>query len=317
MIAAFTAFALLLCGQDVRQAYVDKYSEIAVSEMYRTGVPASITLAQGLVESAAGRSQLATEGNNHFGIKCHADWKGKTMHKDDDAKGECFRVYKNPEQSFRDHSDFLRYRDRYKFLFSYDVTDYKSWAYGLKKAGYATDPAYASKLIKVIEENKLWRYDTRKVEDREDTAVIPESPVVLEEPRRIDLETSDEEYTFSLRRPVYEKNGVPFVYASDGETYASIAAAFKLFPKEILRYNDLSSGEALHAGTMVYIQPKKNHAAKGLEKYIVGEDGESLREICQRFAVKMSAVRRMNGFPADYRPSEGDTIILRKSAKSK
>ena len=123
-----------------QQQYIARYSAMAVSEMYRTGVPASITLAQGLLESRYGLSALATEGNNHFGIKCH-DWKGKTMRQDDDKRNECFRVYDNAEESFRDHSDFLRYRDRYKSLFENDVTDYKAWAYGLRKAGYATDPA--------------------------------------------------------------------------------------------------------------------------------------------------------------------------------
>ncbi len=306
---------LALTGQDVRQTYIDKYSEVAVSEMYRTGVPASITLAQGIIESGAGLSKLAAEGNNHFGIKCHTDWKGKTMAIDDDKKGECFRVYKNAEMSFRDHSDFLRYRDRYKFLFSYDVTDYKSWAYGLKKAGYATDPAYAGKLIKMIEDYKLWRFDTPKLEERPDT--IPESPETIEEPKRIDTDVYDEDYVFSLRRPVYEKNGVPFVYASEGESYASIAQAYKLFTKEILRYNDLRESEPLAPGTMVFIQPKKAHAAKGLDKYIVGEDPVTLRDICQRFAVRMGSVRRMNGFAADYVPSEGDTVLLRPAKSRK
>jgi hypothetical protein len=283
--------------------------------MDRTGGPASITLAQGITESGAGRSKRAAEGNNHFGIKCHTDWKGKTMAIDDDKKGECFRVYKNAEMSFRDHSDFLRYRDRYKFLFSYDVTDYKSWAYGLKKAGYATDPAYAGKLIKMIEDYKLWRFDTPKLEERPDT--IPESPETIEEPKRIDTDVYDEDYVFSLRRPVYEKNGVPFVYASEGESYASIAQAYKLFTKQILRYNDLRESEPLAPGPMVLIQPKKAHAAKGLDKYIVGEDPVTLRDICQRFAVRMGSVRRMNGFAADYVPSEGDTVLLRPAKSRK
>ena len=139
--------------------YIRKYSATAVREMYRSGVPASITLAQGLLESRYGQSELAVKGNNHFGIKCH-DWTGKKMYYDDDAKGECFRVYASADESFRDHSDFLRYRDRYKFLFDYEVTDYKAWAHGLKKAGYATDPAYPSKLIKIIEDYQLYDYDT-------------------------------------------------------------------------------------------------------------------------------------------------------------
>ncbi|MBR1869718.1 MAG: glucosaminidase domain-containing protein, partial [Bacteroidales bacterium] len=142
-----------------QQAYIDKYAKWAVQEMYRSGIPASITLAQGMLESRNGLSELATKGNNHFGIKCH-DWKGKSMKVDDDRKGECFRVYGSAYDSFKDHSDFLRYRDRYKFLFDFDVTDYKSWAHGLSKAGYATDPQYPAKLIKLIEDYGLSRFDT-------------------------------------------------------------------------------------------------------------------------------------------------------------
>jgi len=309
-----------------QQEYIEKYAPTAVSEMYRTGVPASITLAQGILESRSGLSDLASKGNNHFGIKCHSDWKGKTMSVDDDAKGECFRVYKNAAQSFEDHSDFLRYRDRYKFLFSYDVTDYKSWAYGLKKAGYATDPAYADKLIRMVEEYGLSKYDSMRPADFAKTKeekkkaaaakdeVIPPSPAVIEEAVLFKPDV-DEEFTFSLTRPVYKRNGVKLVRAYDGETYASIAACYNLFLKEILKFNDLTESEALAPGTEVYIQAKRNQAQKGLEKYIVEADGESFREISQRFAVKESALRKMNGYAADYVPREGATVLLRKPAK--
>ena len=137
LVSAATAFS-----DTPQQSYIEKYSSLAVEEMYRTGVPASITLAQGLLESGNGQSRLAVKGNNHFGIKCHNTWTGAKVYHDDDRKGECFRKYDSPEESFRDHSDFLRYRDRYKFLFDLELTDYRSWAYGLKTAGYATDPKY-------------------------------------------------------------------------------------------------------------------------------------------------------------------------------
>ena len=130
--------------------YIERYAELAVEEMYRSGVPASITLAQGLLESQYGQSELTIKGNNHFGIKCH-NWNGPTIYHDDDKKGECFRKYDSPEESFRDHSDFLRYRDRYRFLFDLEPTDYQGWAHGLRKAGYDTDPAYPQKLIRLIE----------------------------------------------------------------------------------------------------------------------------------------------------------------------
>lgn len=345
-----------------QERYIQKWAPTAVREMYRSGVPASITLAQGILESRYGLSSLATEGNNHFGIKCHKDWKGKSMRYDDDAKGECFRVYDSAEESFRDHSDFLRYRDRYKFLFDLKTTDYKGWAYGLKKAGYATDPNYPAKLIKYIEDYRLYEYDTMTTEDSERLAkapdnkavassggskvssdgkpssasvekarkdarksrkarkrrqkaepapdVIPASPLSLEEPKRID-KTGLEVFRFSLTREAYSRNGVPFITSVEGETYSSIAQSYHLYLNELLRFNDLSRPEELLPGTVVYLQAKKKQSEKGLDKYIVGEDEESLRDICQRFAVRMSSVVRMNGFSADYKPREGDTIVLR------
>lgn len=364
--------SLVLCHVAVfaqgtpQERYIQKWAPTAVREMYRSGVPASITLAQGILESRYGLSALASEGNNHFGIKCHKDWKGKSMRYDDDAKGECFRVYDSADESFQDHSDFLRYRDRYKFLFDLKTTDYKGWAYGLKKAGYATDPNYPAKLIKYIEDYKLYEYDTmtyeeseriaesveensevargdsdvdsgrksasvkkekakkekakkdrkarrarkKRVKDESVSDVIPASPLSLEEPKRID-KSGLEVFSFSLTREAYSRNGVPFITSVEGETYSNIAASYHLYLNELLRFNDLSCSEKLLPGTVVYLQAKKNQSEKGLDKYIVGEDDESLRDICQRFAVKMSSVMKMNGFPAGYEPREGDTIILR------
>ena len=163
------ALLCLAAGDDTPQErYVKKYAQMAVQEMIRSGVPASITLAQGMLESGNGLSKLATKGNNHFGIKCHKGWEGKSMRQDDDARGECFRVYGSVADSYKDHSDFLRYRDRYKFLFDLERTDYRGWAYGLKKAGYATDPNYPAKLIKYIEDYNLSRFDVlQKAEEVE------------------------------------------------------------------------------------------------------------------------------------------------------
>jgi LysM repeat protein len=355
-VLAFTAVWGVATPKSRQEVYIEKYSKIAVDEMYRSGIPASITLAQGLLESAYGYSELAVKGNNHFGIKCH-NWKGKGMYYDDDAKGECFRVYKNPEESYRDHSDFLRYRDRYKFLFEYEITDYKAWAYGLKKAGYATDPAYPTKLIKLIETYKLYEYDkgdlpsteepevepshkkvetqpakadksqkvektpkeqekkvtiNKKVEVKEKkrkkaqnkVREIPEPPAVLERP------VASEQFNFTLSRPVYEINNVPFVYAEDGETYASIAQSNGLFHKEILRFNDLENDQPLDPGTIVYLAAKKSKAAKNIDKHIA-EDGETLRGISQRFGIKLSKLLKINSFTSDYSPREGDEILLR------
>jgi hypothetical protein len=369
-IIAAAVLLLVSAADTPQQQYIDRWAATAVREMYRSGVPASITLAQGILESRSGLSALAAEGNNHFGIKCHKDWKGKTMRIDDDRRSECFRVYPSAEDSFRDHSDFLRYWDRYKFLFDFDTKDYESWAYGLKKAGYATDPAYPQKLIQLIEEYDLSRFDSMtqaeagrassrsgasagkaekpappaasgksssgkadKVSKAEERAAaraarraarrerlaaeevipdeIPEAPNALEEAVLI-TPAAAEEFHFSLTRPVYTRNGVPFVYSVEGESYSSIASSYNLFPKEILKINDLSTEQRLLPGTVVYIQAKKKQAEKGLDKYIVEEDGENLRDICQRFAVRMSSVNKLNGFTAGHLLREGDTIILRK-----
>ncbi len=330
-----------------QEAYVRKYAALAVEEMYRSGVPASITLAQGLLESRNGLSELAVKGNNHFGIKCH-NWNGKKMYHDDDRKGECFRVYKSPEESFRDHSDFLRYRDRYKFLFDLDPTDYKGWAHGLKKAGYATDPAYPKKLIRLIEEYDLHQYDTKpaswafagKVGDRKaakaeekmsreemkaakkaeramkramriqkDTR--PQSPNSIEQAKPLSGEQR-ETFHFVMSRQAYSLNGVPFVISSEGETYASIADANNLFLKEILKFNDLRQEQTLYPGTVVYLQAKKKQAAAGLEKHVVEGYAETLWDISQRYAVKLDHLCRMNGIHADKLLRDGEVIVLRK-----
>lgn len=301
-------------------AYIAKYSDIAVSEMYRSGVPASITLAQGLLESNSGRSELAVKGNNHFGIKCH-DWKGRRIYYDDDKKNECFRKYAHPEASFRDHSDFLRYRDRYKFLFDLHPTDYKGWAYGLKKAGYATDPSYPSKLIRLIEEYDLTRFDTGRKsssgktrpssEDRKKPLKkeLPEPPSVLEQ--SVPLKSGQyAEFKFSMSRQLYSQNNVPFVYSAEGESYADIARAYGLFRNEILRFNDADKDRELLPGTQVYLQPKKGKAARHVDKHIVDAD-ETLWDISQRYAVRLKSIMKMNGLSADSILKEGDTVMLR------
>ena len=317
-------------GNSPQEIYIEQFASLAVEEMYRSGVPASITLAQGMLESRYGLSELAVKGNNHFGIKCHNNWKGKKMYYDDDRKGECFRKYPSPEQSYRDHSDFLRYRDRYKFLFDYKITDYKAWARGLKKAGYATDPAYPKKLIELIEEYKLYEYDTKprsyaKHAKKEDNGkpqkepkpvkekksdLPPPSPTVIEQTEAL-TSVQSQDFHFSMSRQVYKRNGVPFVKAMEGETYADIAAANNLFVREILRFNDLDTAVALLPGTEVYLKPKKGHAVNGLDKHVV-EAGETMRSIAQRYGVRLKALYKLNGM-ADYDvPREGDIIKLRK-----
>ena len=297
--------------------------------MYRSGVPASITLAQGLLESGNGRSELALKSNNHFGIKCHNGWKGGKVYHDDDAKGECFRKYDDPADSYRDHSDFLRYRDRYKFLFDYKVTDYKAWAYGLKKAGYATDPAYPTKLIRLIEEYKLYEYDRKpssygKAVKKQDSKKashkslhkeviqdeIPQAPSQIGQVKEY-TGKKREEFSFSLSRQMYSCNDVPFVYSMEGETYKSIAESNNLFVKELLKFNDLNRDENLLPGTVVYLHKKKDVAERGLNMHVI-EAGETLREIAQRYGIRLKSLKKLNGIENEDMIREGDILRLRK-----
>ena len=312
-----------------QKAYIRTYAVLAVQEMYRSGVPASITLAQGMLESGNGLPELALKGNNHFGIKCHNNWKGDRIYHDDDSKGECFRKYDAPELSYRDHSDFLRYRDRYKFLFDLEITDYKGWANGLKKAGYATDPSYPKKLIRLIEEYRLHEYDVkpytygqaegkvekpsrkndRKTEDQVPVAP-PQSPAQMEQPQKASA-AQREYFHFTVSREMYSQNGVPFVYSVEGESYKSIAKAYGLFFKELLKFNDLKDDELLRPGTVVYLQAKKKKAAKGIDMHFIDGD-ETLRDISQRYAVRLSAIYKINGFPPSFVARRGDCVRLRK-----
>ncbi len=323
--------AVLPLDETAYNSYIDKYAPVAVSEMHRSGIPASITLAQGLLESSAGNSRLAVEGNNHFGIKCHRTWTGRTIHHDDDELNECFRAYDSALESFRDHSDYLRYYDRYKSLFNNKAGDYQAWAYGLKAAGYATDPSYPQKLITLIEHFNLSRYDT--LSDGQEP--LPEAPLAMEEAVRVEedapavevkeepeVKTDAQAQKKSVARQhetlevnfgrLFRKNGVECIFTLEGETYSSIAAEYGLSLRKLLQINELNKSEDLLPGTIVYISPKKNHTPKGLDKYIVGDESETLRGISQRFGVKLSSILKMNGFDESYSPAPGDEILLRK-----
>ncbi len=333
-------------AKNPRLAYIDQYSALAVLEMQRTGVPASITLAQGMLESGYGLSPLATKANNHFGMKCHSDWKGEKFFYDDDKADECFRVYRTVEDSFRAHSDFLRGRERYKALFDLDPTDYKGWARGLRRAGYATDPGYATKLINLIEDFQLYRFDTMTEEDLQaapeaapaaeaeapeavaPAPAAPETAVAAAQPVRehtvrperddwpedetVDLPVYKESVSLSLARPVYEMNGVRYVRATEGDTWASLAADNHLSLKQILSFNDLTSPTPLRSGTMVYLARKKAEAEPGYGLYEVDQEGLTLWDISQMFGIQLKKLRVYNSFRRDAPIRPGDTIILRK-----
>ena len=345
------AWLALGAAKNPRLAYIDQYSALAVLEMQRTGVPASITLAQGMLESGYGLSPLATKAHNHFGMKCHSDWKGEKFFYDDETPDECFRVYPTVEDSFRAHSDFLRGRERYKALFDLDPTDYKGWARGLRRAGYATDPGYATKLINIIEDFQLYRFDTMTEEDLQAApeaapvaeaavpeaeapeAVVPaptapETAVAEAQPVRehtvrperddwpedetVDLPVYKESVSLSLARPVYEMNGVRYVRATEGETWASLAADNHLSLKQILSFNDLTSPTPLRSGTMVYLARKKAEAEPGYGLYEVDQEGLTLWDISQMFGIQLKKLRLYNSFRRDAPIRPGDTIILRK-----
>jgi len=312
LLILLALMAALTAASDTPQnEYIKKYAPIAVSEMHRSGVPASITLAQGMLESRYGLSSLAADGNNQFGIKCHRNWSGKTMRVNDDAPNECFRVYGNAEESFRDHSDFLRYQDRYKSLFELKPTDYKGWAKGLKKAGYATDPKYAEKLIKIIEDYHLDKYDTGDVPQETPIKIEKKAQVEVKNPMR--KGQASESYSFRVERKVFKKNGILCVYAEPEDTYESIALEFNLFQKEILRFNDEGAARPLKIGEVVYLKGKKRHAPSGLPMYVADNKPMTLWEISQRFGIKMKFLLKWNpGLTADYKPVEGDVIYLKK-----
>src|SRR5258705_3363489 len=199
--------------------YIDKYKNDAVKDMLKTGVPASITLAQGLFESESGNSDLAREANNHFGIKCHNEWTGETFHKDDDEKNECFRKYNSVLESFDDHSNFLRTRDRYAFLFALDITDYKGWARGLKKAGYATNPEYAQKLIKIIEDFQLHELEKGMQNLPLTASAKNDSPESLHR-NNVNRIVSEKPVA---KEHLHSENDVPYILAKEGDSYFSIA----------------------------------------------------------------------------------------------
>jgi len=335
-ILLLLAAAVLFVGavKNPRQTYIDQYYPLAVLEMQRSGVPASITLAQALLESGAGLSPLATEANNHFGMKCHNDWQGEKYYKDDEKEKECFRAFASAADSYRAHSDFLRGRERYKALFELEPTDYKGWAHGLRRAGYATDPGYATKLINLIEDFQLYRYDTMTEDDLPDgQAAEPEKPAEQPEkpirPQLVREETipveraaepvvvlQPEDYretvSLSLSRPVYTMNGVRYVRVVEGESWSRLAAEYRLSVKQLLRYNDLDHPVTLVPGMMVYLERKKPQGAPDYSLYEVDRDGLTLWDVSQMFGIQVKKLMLYNGFRAGTTLEIGDTVILRK-----
>ena len=264
-------------------AYINLYKDIAIEQMHKYHIPASITLAQGLLESGAGRSERARKANNHFGIKCHS-WDGKKIYHDDDKKGECFRVYKSARDSYEDHSIFLSTGSRYEFLFKYAETDYVAWARGLKRAGYATSPTYADKLIEIIERYNLDQYDRTK-KDSKPQVVNPHTP--------------------------YIANDIVYIVARQGDTMMTIAEEFETSKRKLIYYNDLYKGYVPVKGDIIYLARKHRKARKPNTQHVV-KDGESMYMISQKYAVRLHRLYKMNkATPDTYSPMVGDVVKLR------
>ena len=264
------------------EEYIKKYRDIAVEEMKKYHIPASITLAQGLLESGAGQSTLARKSNNHFGIKCGSDWRGKTVRHDDDERNECFRAYKHPKQSYEDHSKFLVSRPRYASLFKLKITDYKGWARGLKKAGYATNPRYAEQLIGIIE-----LYDLDKYDKKGGLKWMKENP--------------------NPHQP-YIANGLVYIVVRSGDTWKYISKEFDISRKKLRKYNDLYKGYELKVGDILYLEKKNRRADKEHIVHVL-RAGESMYSISQKYGIRLSRLYKLNKMSEDESTPEVGTIL--------
>jgi hypothetical protein len=302
--AAFAGICISGYGQTEdrisRQEYIKTYKNLAVIEMQRSGIPASITMAQACLESGDGNSRLARKANNHFGIKCHNDWNGKTIHHDDDKKNECFRKYKTVYDSYHDHSDYLMNQSRYDFLFELDPEDYRGWARGLKKAGYATDPSYAQALIRIIEEYALSDLD------REVVTAHARSPQHKKEITAADKMHSG--------RTILERNRIHYLCARKEDSFETLTAELGKLPWELPRYNDLPVSAKIDSGQVIFLQPKRNSAAPGYKTHIVRE-GETMYSISQLYGIKLEKLYEKNQLEWKSEPPAGTILQLRKAVK--
>lgn len=272
------------------EKYIKTYSDLAVQHQKKYKIPASITLAQGLLESGAGQSSLARKSNNHFGIKCHSDWRGGRVYHNDDLRGECFRKYKRVEDSYEDHAKFLQ-RSRYDRLFQLKITDYKGWARGLQKCGYATDRAYANKLIKVIEDYELYRYDSGKVQ-------------------KLSRRERENQKFPKLNYTIFRTFGLLYVYAKENDSFDQIARNLDFKVKDLKKFNEVPEDFPLQKGDIVYLEKKKKKADKPNYDHVV-QIGESMHSIAQKYGIQIKSLYKMNKKDKDYIPEEGEVLKLR------
>ena len=321
---AFVSVNLLATEQrTTRSQYIDKWKDEAIYQMVTHQIPASITLAQGILESGDGNSTLAKKSNNHFGIKCHSDWQGAKTYHDDDKKGECFREYPDARQSFEDHSDFLL-KKRYASLFDLKLTDYKGWAKGLKKCGYATASTYAKLLIGIVEANDLTQYDKIGLDQIESgtmpsrdlaDATEPTPEPAVDAPKRDRRGDKLPGVSWSSSKTLkVSDNRIQFVLADGGETIASMAAELNLMPWQIKKYNDLDEGHTFSAGELVYLQPKRLWSKTKTHTVV---EGETLYDISQKHGVKLKRLRKRNGYAPGKEPVAGTVLHLNRNVQKK
>jgi hypothetical protein len=308
--------------------YVATYRAIAIREMNRTGVPAAITLAQGILETEAGKSDLVQRSNNHFGIKCKSSWTGDRVYHDDDAKGECFRAYAAAEESYRDHSDYLKTSERYASLFRLDPEDYKGWAHGLRKAGYATNPQYANILIRYIEDYQLQDYTLialgRKPAPTDLDLQAGTTAVAHPLPQPAGVEKNYGNYRDNRQLSAGIANMPPYpdgefrfnetrvVYARSGTSLLSLADQFHVRLAWLLEFNELEPGtELLPADQLVYLQRKRRH---GEHEFHIVQPGETLVSISQAEGLRLENLRAYNKLNPGMEPAPGETLYLRGSS---
>ena len=288
-----TSFAQARWNQAYQQ-YIDQYKDIAIEQMIRWKIPASITLAQGLFESGAGKSRLATKGNNHFGIKCNG-WDGRKIYEDDDARNECFRAYPSAFDSYEDHSRFLVNGQRYRSLFNLKITDYRGWAKGLKAAGYATNPQYASKLIEIIQLYKLYQYDTAKDYDK-----------------FMSEHTKDHRVGGAALHVIKIFNKNYYIIARKGDTFKSIGEEVGISYRKIAKYNERDKRDPLTEGEIVWLKKKQKKAPKDYKDRLhYVRQGESMYTIAQKYGIRLKNLYKMNHLSPDYDIRVGDGLKLR------
>ncbi len=293
------------------EEYIMTYKDVAMEKMKEYGIPASITLAQGILESGSGNSELARKANNHFGIKCHKGWEGMTFHMDDDEKDECFRKYDSPDESYRDHSLFLTQRERYADLFRLKTTDYKGWAHGLKKAGYATNPRYPQLLIKIIEENRLYEFDkgiTPVYLAGKTNRTLPplNGNGTISYPPSGNYELVE---IWETGRKVYINNGVKFIFAEEGDNFSAIASDFGIYSWQLPKYNDLDKKASLRKGQIIYLEKKKRKNKKASTHTV--KAGESMHFISQLYGVRLAQLYRKNDLPEGTQAKTGQVVRLK------